>query len=55
MKQKRPVLRMTELPFDSSLGRPEQDGKLLDAMVLSDDNIVDSLEVLTQLPLRELE
>ena len=47
---------MTELPFDSSLGRPEQDGKLLHAMVLCDDKtIVDSLEVLTQLPLRELE
>ena len=42
--------------FDSSLGRPEQDGKLLHAMVLCDDKtIVDSLGVPTQLPLREQE
>ena len=29
--------KLTELPFDSSLGRPEQDGKLLHNMVLCDD------------------
>ena len=47
---------MTEFPFDGSLGRPEQDGKLLHAMVFCDDKtIVDSHGVLTQLPLRELE
>ena len=45
---------VTELPPDISLARPEQDGKLLHAIVLCDDRtIVDSLEgLLTQLPLR---
>ena len=42
---------MTELPPDISLARPEQDGKLLHAIVWCDDRtIVDSLEgLLTQL------
>ena len=50
-------LTMTELPFDISLDVPEQDGKLLHAMVLCDDKtIVCSLErVLTQPPMRDLE
>ena len=48
---------MTELPPVFSLARPEQDGKLLHAIVWCDDRtIVDSLEgLLTQLPLRQLE